>query len=192
MPNCDFYALPPDLLPVVEFIFDQPGWRLMELSSEPDRPLREFRRTRELLEAFPQLNDPSSSLPIHLQLYADAMGGSVLHRRIELNPGAVPNATHRYASEGWGLIQLYLELPRQEALRACHTNHFTEAGARKWETASDPRGPVAAWNWAEVMRTSSRLNRFVRSRATRKLGSRPVLNAADVAEAAGLVQFRLT
>ena len=187
MPNCDFYALWPDLGEVLGFIFAQPGWRLMELSSEPERPLREFRREQELLDAFPELE--SLAGPIHLQLYSEHMEGAVRIRRIDFKAKPKLPPTYRYESNGWGLIQLYLGFLRDGRLTPCHTNHNSEARALAWEPHGSDLGPVSAWNWAEVTRTSVRLNRFIRKLSADKSCSRPILKSAAEARARGLLQL---
>lgn len=188
MPNCDFYALAPDLVGVLDFVFEQPGWELVELSSLPDQELRTFRSAPEVIDGFASFHDVSRAL--HFQLYAATMGGRVASRRITFKPGAVPGATHRHTSEGWGLIQLYFGQLREGRLSNCHTNHSSERGARNWEsTCAATMGPVDAWNWKEVTRISSRLNRFLQRTAVAKLHSRPILPAAAQAQSRGEIQL---
>jgi hypothetical protein len=184
VPNCDFYALATDLVEVLEFIFAQPGWSLFELASVPDQPLREFHATRDVLDSYPSFDRLDRDR--HFQLHCSTMGGHVSMRRIDFTPGAVPGATFRYNSEGWGLIQLYFGALRDGRLSPCHTNHNTQRRAEKWEpTYFDQLGPVAVWNWTEVTRVSGRLNRFIRSVSAAKLHSRPVLRAAHDAQVRG-------
>src|SRR5687768_17320992 len=122
MPNCDFYALADDCVRVLDFVFEQPGWVLHELASENDSSIRTFDSTHSVLAAF-----PLCERSLHFQLYSAEMRGAVLHRRITFKPGAVPGATFRYATEGWGLIQLYLGMRRNDGtLSACHTNHNSD------------------------------------------------------------------
>jgi hypothetical protein len=188
MPNCDFYALEGDLVEVLDFVFAQPGWSLVELASQHDRALRTFHATREVVDAFPTFSTLSASL--HFNLYAEAMKGRVISRRIDFAPGAVPGATFRYDSEGWGLIQLYFGRLQDGRLSSSHTNHNSEVRARKWEpTFADRPDPVDAWNWSEVARASGRLNRFLRGAAAGKMHSRPVLRAAWEAQSRGAVQL---
>jgi hypothetical protein len=37
MPNCEFYAAGQDFRSILDFIFGQPDWTLVELASMPDR-----------------------------------------------------------------------------------------------------------------------------------------------------------
>lgn len=188
MPNCDFYALATDLVRVVDFIFDQRDWSLFELASQPDKALREFHTTNELVEAYPTFDRLST--PLHFQLYCPTMGGRVLKRRIDFKPGAVPGATFRYDCQGWGLIHLFFGELRDARLSPCHTNHNSQRRAEKWEpTYVDQLDPVAEWNWREVTRISGRMIRFIKSTAKAKSGSRPVLPAAHHAHESGAVEF---
>lgn len=176
MPNCDFYAVPDDWLEVVRFIFSNEGWILYELSSEFDCEVRAFTSVddvRALLR--------SGKGSYHFQLYSPEMGGSVRFERITLNPGAAPGKSFRHATRGWGLIQFYVEEPRDRKLRASHTNHFSEAGAGKWAPLSPEAGPVDKWNWRRVTSMSRRLNRYIHSMAVAKSGSRPILASAQEA-----------
>jgi hypothetical protein len=192
MPNCDFYGVAPDLIEVLDFVFAQPGWQLVELASRHDQPLRTFLTTGEVLDGFPAFS--SLSTPLHFQLYSKTMGGRVGQRRIDFNPGAVPGASFRYDSQGWGLIQLYFGRLRDGRLSSCHTNHNSEKRARAWTpTYSDEpeMGSVEAWDWKEVTRISSRLNRFLKSRSPGKLHSRPILPNAWEAHTSREIQLEL-
>jgi hypothetical protein len=172
---------------VLDFVFSQPGWTLYELASRHDSALRRFGKTEEVFDAF---NLPHKDAYLHL--YAPEMGGHVYERRVIFKRSAVPNATFRIDSHGWGLIQLYLVGPRNGALKASHTNHNSEARARQWEpTYADEPDRVNDWDWRAVARTSSRVNRFIRSRASSKLGSRPILPCAYEASLRGIIQLTL-
>jgi hypothetical protein len=174
MPNCDFYAAGDDFRSVLEFIFGQPGWTLVELASLPDRPLRRFDAADAVLEAY----DLATS-SAHLQLYTPTLGGDIVEHAITFRPGAMGEAKGRIVSEGWGLIQLYLEGEREGRVGLSHTNHNSEARARSWEQALlDGLGPVDAWDWSEVTRVSRRLNQHIRRIAASKAGSRPILPEA--------------
>jgi hypothetical protein len=187
VPNCDFYAAGDDTRRVLEFVFSQPGWTLYELASRPDSPLRRFDSVEAVTEAFDLPNTNA-----YLHLYAQDMGGRVYEKRVVFNPTAVPGATFRFDSHGWGLLQLYFVAPRDRKLKASHTNHNSEVRARRWEpTYADEPDRVDDWDWKAVERTSARLNRFIRGVALSKVGSRPVLPAAHQANAQGSIQLVL-
>jgi len=184
MPNCDFYATGEDFRGILEFVFAQPGWTLVELASVPDQPLRRFYSADAFMDAHDVARDGAL-----LQLYSPDMGGSIIERRIDFTPGAVGDAKGRTDSTGWGLIQLYLSGERDGRIGLSHTNHNSEARARQWEPISgDELGPVNAWDWTEVARISRRLNRHIRGLAVDKSGSRVILSnaAAGVARGASL------
>jgi hypothetical protein len=176
MPNCDFYAMPEDCGDVLRFVFEQPGWVLFELASEPDRPVRRFHSVDALSRSL-----TLCERALHFQLYAPVMLGKVHERRIDLNPGAVPGATHRFATEGWGLIQLYFGAKTDRGLTASHTNHNSETRANAWSSTTGIHDDPAAWDWAAVARMSGRLCRYIRKRAVAKSWSRPVLPGANAA-----------
>jgi hypothetical protein len=176
MPNCDFYALAEDCRDVLRFVFEQPGWVLFELASEPDRPVRKFHSLDALTQSFSLCEQT-----LHFQLYAPEMRGSVHERRIDFNPGAVPGATHRFATEGWGLIQLYFGVKGDRGLTASHTNHNSETRASSWSSTIGGLDEPGAWDWSAVARVSGRLCRYIRKRAVTKSWSRPVLPEANAA-----------
>lgn len=179
MPLCQFYALGSDRDAIVDFVFSQPGWRLLERYSEYDQPLRAFPTRADVVRAF------SPSGHAQLCLSCDAMGGRVSHRRITLEPGAVPGATFRYVAEGSGLIQLLFKPVQRNRLSPSSTDHNSERRARRYAVTADELAEVAAWSWAEVTRVSSKLNRFIRRIAVDKTGSRPILPAAAAAVSSG-------
>jgi hypothetical protein len=182
MPNCDFYAAGEDFRGILEFVFAQPGWILVELDSVPDQPLRQFHSADPLMGAYDLASDGAL-----LQLYSPDMGGSIIEQYIDFEPGAVGDAKGRTDSAGWGLIQLYLSGERDGRIGKSHTNHNSEARARQWEPIyKNELGPVSAWNWTEVARTSRRLNRHIRGMAVDRSGSRVILAHAAARVARGV------
>jgi hypothetical protein len=186
MPNCDFYALAPDCAAVLEFVFSNLDWHLIEAYSEPDQKVRTFTSLEAVMSSFDCARQAA-----HLMLYAPEMRGYVAPKRIDLKPGALGNATFRYSIEGWGLIQVYLETPRRNELRASHTNHNSQKRAERWApTYPENARHVATWDWAAVGRVSARLVRHIRGLGAAKVGSRPVLPAALAAEQNGVIILR--
>jgi len=177
MPNCDFYATGDDFAPILDFIFDQPGWILIENASREDLPLRRFCSRSEIEEAF----NIDVDGPL-LQLYSPSMKGAVIERQITFRPGAVPGARGRTDPVGWGFVQVYLAGLRQGKIRPSHTNCNSVTRAQNWESlGTQELGPVAAWDWREVERISARLNRHIRGLGVGKFGSRVILPAAVAA-----------
>lgn len=174
MPNCDFYAAGEDFRRILDFVFDQRGWTLVELASLPDEPLRRFGSSDEVLSAYDL--DKSDAL---MQLHAPEMGGSVVERPIVFRPGAMGTAVGRTNAEGWGLIQLFLRATRDGVIGLSHTNHNSQTRARAWAPVAYPHlGAVDGWNWQEVERVSRRLNHQVRRLAVDRSGSRVILPGA--------------
>lgn len=179
MPNLDFYAVDHDRTSVLDAVFELGLFRVFEAFSEPDCELREFKAARQILVG---------ERAVDLMLYADASGPEPSVHRIDLRPGALGDATVRYQSQGWGLIQLYFGgLFKGEVLRWSHTNHNTEKRAAKWLDTLPELGDPAAWDWPTVTRASSKLNRVIRAMAVAKVGSHPVLpEAAELMKRRGL------
>jgi hypothetical protein len=187
MPNCDFYAFGDDYRAVLNFIFEQPGWLLHELASQHDSYVRIFDSTDSVMKAH-----PVGEKALYFLLHAPEMKGRVVHERVVFRPGAVPGATSRYDTRGWGLIAVYCGFLKPDgSLTHSHTNHQSEAWALKWAMNQSERADVAAWDWRAVERTSGRLVRFIRKLAPRKQGSRPILQAAFSAQSEGRVKCSL-
>jgi hypothetical protein len=187
VPNCDFYAAPGDFEPILRFIFEDMDCRVFEAYSRFDHDLREFSRLEEIVDnTHSRLEDRSNSkLSFSLMLWPFQASNQVRIRRIELNPAA-RLGKYRHTVEGWGLISLQLRGLAEAELHPSHTNHNSENRAKKWAgTYKDTMGDPSAWNWDIVTGTSAKLNRHIRSLATAKIGSRPVLPAAKKALDAG-------
>ena len=185
MPNCDFYAVDEDFVPILDFIFTQPGWILVESASRHDQPLRRFHSTVAVLSAFDLSQETA-----HLMLYAPETRGSVVERPVIFKPSAVRGAIGRTDAAGWGLIQFYLSPGSAERIGLSHTNCNSEYRARAWEGTLKDLGPVDEWDMGVVKRVSERLNRRIRSLAVRREGSRPVLLMAAQRVTAGAALAR--
>lgn len=179
MPNCDFFACGDDHRLILDHLFSTMPGRIFELASEFETEIAEFRSLSDVERRY-QINDWSQGQhpTLHLQLYAEGADGNVQFRRDDLNPKTCKGATYRYSSHGWGLIQLYLESPRNGTLRNSHTNHNSETRAHNWATTYPELGDPTEWNWAVVNAFSRKLNRFIRKSSVEKRGSRVVLPQA--------------
>ena len=187
MPNIDFYAAGADFISILHYVFEQSGCRVFENASPFGEDIAEFKSIGELSTRYPIGVCGGSAFSALLQLVPP--GGSKLFkiRRISLSPDVCHGHTFRHEIEGWGLIQLYLGGIGPQGLVHSHSNHNSEARARKWAATCTNHGSPDNWNWKEVIVVSSALNRFIRSRSMAyKLGSRPVLRDAAIAFASGL------
>ncbi len=176
MPHLDFYALGEDYRRILEFVFGCGRFRVFELASQPDCEVIEFSGPEQL--------DDGGLLErgALLQLFPFECGGSVFFRRCQLRPGAWGEAGFRWSCEGWGLIQLYLQVPHASRLRPSHTNHFSQAKALAVSTSRPELGEIGLWDWKAVEGASRRLNRHIQGLGVAKSGNRPVLAAAAAAQ----------
>lgn len=177
MANLDFYALGDDLRDVLQFLLSE-DIVIYESYSQLDCELRQFRSLPELEAAF-QLGAFRSG---QLQLWSPSVMARPVIRRIALE--RVPGHTFRFAVEGVGLMQLYLDGIRDGVVHHSHFGHWNEAGARERCVH-----PADECDWAALRRVSGRVQRHIRGRlAFAKLYASPVLRHcfAAVQQGAGL------
>jgi hypothetical protein len=168
MANLDFYAVADDLRDLVRFLFAETDVVIYELSSRYDHEARHFRSLTEL-EAVFTLGSYRSA---HLQLWSSAVMQQPVFRRVELT--AVPGHSFRYAVEGAGLMQLYLNGTQDGVIHHTHFGHWNEAGARECSMHSSDD-----CDWRTLRRVSGRIQRHIQGRlAAAKLYARPVLRHA--------------
>jgi hypothetical protein len=179
MPNCDYYATPEDHGELLTWLFSEATCHVYELSSDFEKELKRFYSASEVLAQFERryINGERWK-SVDLQVYVIGASPPFSPRKVSLDPKSCGGATYRYAAEGWGLIQLYLERPTTGGLDSSHTNHFTQKRAEALATTMEARAEVAAWDFKAVTAFSSRLNRKIKALSVGKLGSRPVLSGA--------------
>jgi len=175
MPNCDFYALRNDHAEVLRFILKETDCQIYEKDSAPWTEIRQFHEVDEILAAY---DDGLGQNKLLLNLYSPSMGGEFKFRRISLDQNMFGEGAFRYEAHGWGAIQLYLGSVHKDRLFSSHTNHNSEKRAALWVDAIHYLGRPETWNWKEVTRISSCINRFIRKVAIEKRGSMPILPAA--------------
>lgn len=178
MANLDFYASAEDQRDLLRFLFSETDIVIYELSSEFDQDVRVFRSLSEV-EAVFHLGDYRAG---NLQLWLPCVMASPVIRRIELTK--VPGHSFRYAVEGAGLIQLYLDGVQDGIIYHTHYGHWNEAGARQRSIHS-----ADDCDWQALVKLSGRIQRHIREKlASAKLYSRPVLRhaLALVQQGAGL------
>jgi hypothetical protein len=187
MPNIDFYAAGTDFLAVLTYVFKQSACRVFESYSPLGEEIAEFKSINDLSARYPIGVCRGSGPSVLLQLVPPSASHQFRVRRIPMQPELSEGHTFRHAVEGWGLIHLHLGGIGPQGLVKSHSNHNTEARARKWLETRRELGPIEIWNWRETTVVSSGLNRFIRTKlAAYKLGSRPVLPDAAAAFTAGL------
>ena len=171
MANLDFYAAAEDQRDLVRFLFTETDVVIYELSSQFDCEVREFRTLPELEASFSLGNYRAA----YLQLWSPAVMARPVFRRIELT--SAPGHSFRYAVEGAGLIQLYLDGVRDGVLHHTHYGHWNEAGARQRSIHS-----ADDCDWGALKKLSGRVQRHIRGKlSVAKLHARPVLHNAFTA-----------
>ena len=170
MANLDFYALGDDLRSLLRFVFAETDIVIYELASEFDRDARQFTSLTELETVF----DLGGHKAGHLQLWSRSVMARPVIRRIDLK---VPGHSFRYAVEGAGLIQLYLDGQRDGIIYHTHYGHWNEPGARQRSMHSADH-----CDWKALAKLSGLIQRHIRRRlAVAKLFARPVLHQAFTA-----------
>jgi hypothetical protein len=187
MPNIDFYAAGADFIAVLDYVFEKSQCRVFESYSRPGEDIIEFKSTGDLFARRSIGICKGSGHSVWLQLVPPSGLHRFKIRRIPPEPKICNGHTFRYAIDGWGLIQLYLGGIGPRGLVNSHSNHFSEAGARKWIDVRPQVGSLETWDFREITSISSAFNRFIRTKlAVYKLGSRPVLRGAADAFADGI------
>lgn len=186
MPNCDFYAVGDDHRAILKFVFDELACDVYELGSEPGRTCAQFRSLDEIMSLYRFTDWAEQNRSLLLQLHPHDAGGKVTFKETILKYPASPDKAVTYSSQGWGLIQLYLQPPRKGILQNSHTNHNSETRAHNWHSTITDMGNPSEWNWPAVNRCSRRLNSFIRKSAVDQVHSQVVLPQAQSMRASGL------
>lgn len=172
MPQLEFFAAREDQLSLLGFLFSE-GIRILEHASIADHEVKEFKSPDEIDRHFPPGvgRAPVASL---LALWASTAIRKISFRRIDFNPGAVPNARFRYVPESGGLMQLYLGAIEGSTLAKTHFGHFSEKGAGRWNVDEGV-------DWTELMRVSRRIQSHIRRKmAVDKVPGRILPEAAKL------------
>lgn len=179
MPNCDFYATLEDHVDLLDWLFAENVCDFYELASDYEKPLQQFHSTREVIKQFERRYPTGKPWKtVHLQLYVRCASPPFKARRIKLNPASCDGAEFRYVADGFGLVQFYLSVPRDNDLQNSHTAHFSAKAAEAWAPITGQKPGPEAWNFELINTISSRLNRQIRKQGVANLGSRPVLPGA--------------
>jgi hypothetical protein len=182
----DFFADRNDKLQILEFIFNETDLRVYDSASAYGKEISEYKNAAEIASAFDLLNGGKFSQTF--QLWTPRHAGKPVFRKIDLDPKHCNGHTFRYATDGWGLIQLYFGGIQANELHESHIGHFNEKGALKNERANSFNGPVADWHWSEIQKTSTRLKYHIQKKlAVRSIGSFGILEGADQLSKSGIV-----
>ncbi|MCP4371772.1 MAG: hypothetical protein GY797_27185 [Deltaproteobacteria bacterium] len=179
MPNCDFYAVGNDIDRIFEFVFNDLDCRIFESYSPFEMDIVEFKSLDDLNRRYSLGMCKKRNYSALLQMWPINASSKVFFKRIELDPKKCNGATFRYRMNGWGLIQLYVGGISELGIIHSHTNHNSEKRAHKWAGTYDDMGSPEEWDWKEVTRISSKLNRQIRKLSVNKIGSKPILQYAE-------------
>jgi hypothetical protein len=187
MPSYDFYAIGEDHREILSFILESGECDVFEHGSETGKKSVCFRSLGDFEKRYGIADWSHIPESLLLQLHVLDAGGLVQQRKIELiKSERFPDGGFRYATNGWGLIQLYLEAPVRDSLRASHTVHNRPERLAKWGNLDhDKFGDPAAWDWEKVISFAKRLNQFIRRQGVAKKGARAILPAAAAARERG-------
>lgn len=145
---------------VLRSVFASGSPIVKQASSDFDQPIRVF-PTVEALREDMQYTPSSKQAFFSYSIYYPEAKGIVTERRIDLKPGAVPGHTHRFAPQGWGLIQLqcgFRHFPSVE----CRIAVNSDVRAQNWAATCPEMGSPDLWDWHVVNRHAGRLVRLLR------------------------------
>ena len=179
MPNCDFYGTFEDHQMILDFLFEENQCEIYELYSEFEKPLKQFFNSSDVLKEFDRSYANGKKISsVYLQLNVLDSGPKFIPSKIKLNPEKCEGFKYRFSADGYGLVQLYLEIPSNNSLNSSHTNHNTHKRAEKWASSTKEKEEVASYDFNKITKFSSKLNRFIRKISVGKLLSMPVLPTA--------------
>ncbi|MFZ1787582.1 MAG: hypothetical protein WAT92_04690 [Saprospiraceae bacterium] len=183
--NYDFFADKADKLEILEFIFKETDLYVYDLGSPYGQEIFQYTTVDEISSRFELERDEFGTT---FQLWTPRHKGKPIFRKVDLDPKRCNGHTFRYATEGWGLIQLYFGGLKNNELKHSHIGHWNERGALKWEDTNNANGPVSSWDGTEIQATSRKLKYHIHNKlATRKIGSFGVLSGADKLEKKGII-----
>ncbi|GAA4025455.1 hypothetical protein GCM10022409_06770 [Hymenobacter glaciei] len=182
--NYNFLATGTDKTQIFEFIFENTDVQVFDLSSEYSQKVCRYKSTAEIAAKFDLEN--GGQFAVTLQLWSPRFGGEAAFRKINLRPKYCEGHTFRYATSGWGLIQLYLGGCQKNNLHHSHIGHFNEKGALGRVDDDKELAEVKRWNWKEIASTSGRLRRQIGKMAVGKFDGMDVLPGADALSKSGI------
>ena len=181
-----FFASIDDKVQILQFIFEQTDLQVFDSYSSYSKEICEYKSVEDITAKFDLVN--GAEYAITFNLYSSQFGGTVLFKRLELNPRYCNGHTFRYSTEGWGLIQLHFGGVNKNGLNQSHIRHFNEKGALKNEPFQTKFGKVSGWNWEAINKTSRSLKYYIHNKlAIRKIGSMGVLTGADLLNKEGVL-----
>jgi hypothetical protein len=151
---------PSQLDEVLRSVFAAGSPIVKQASSDFDQPTKLFPTVDSLRENMNYATGSTRGFFCYSIYYPDAEG-IVTERRIDLKPGAVPGHTHRFAPQGWGLIQLQCDFRKFPSIE-CRVAVNSDVRAQNWSDTYPEMGSPDLWNWDVINRHAGRLVRLLR------------------------------
>lgn len=147
---------------VAEAIFKEQPLTVIEAYSASKQELRTFQSPEELC-AYVTARRDSVDGSAHLAVHYPDMAGRVARTRVSLNPRKCNGHTYRYRVDGWGLVQVHLQLRPAKLDSFISAN--SEERALSWATTLPELDPPSTWHWPAVSRHLRRLRRALKMAA---------------------------
>jgi hypothetical protein len=174
----DFFADEFDKIEVLKYIFNDTNLEIYDHYSIFGEKVCRYENVEAITSKFDLKNGEKFSN--NFQLWSPDFKGSIVFEKIKLDPKQCKGHTFRFATRGWGLMQLYFGGIKGNNISLSHIGHFNEKGALKWEGIKKINGKVSAWDWKEISKTSLKLKYHIDKKlAITRIGARGILPNAD-------------
>jgi len=175
----NFYALYTDKIQILDYIFRETGFTIVDHYSPMGKELKEYNATQEIVDNFDLHNGKSCA--VSLALWNSNYGEKNIIRKIDLNPKYCKGHTFRFAATGWSLQQLYFGGLSGEMLYYSTIQGFNEKGAIEKDYLYPEASRTAhLLDWVQIKIDQRKLKYFIDKKlTTRKLNSYLVLSDAD-------------
>ena len=135
---------------------------VFEAYSGYEREIRYFHDKQSLIEYISEeLANDSKHKSVYCLVQYSETGGFVRKRKVQLDPNRCDGATYRYAMEGWGLIQVQIDLTDRERVRVRFAVN-SEKRANNWAGVAPELKSPNLWNWSLVEKNARRMIRVLR------------------------------
>ncbi len=140
-------------------IFDESPSTVIEVYSDFGQGARMFSSAQEL-SIYAATRRNSRERNVHVAVHYPDMAGCVVSTRVALDPARCGGHTYRHRVDGWGLIQVYLQLG--STLPESFVSANSEKRANAWAATYPELDLPSAWNWPAVARHLRRLRRALK------------------------------
>jgi hypothetical protein len=176
----NFFALYPDKIQILNYIFSETKFKIVDHYSVFGQELKEYKSIDEIAKNY-DLNDDKTHV-VQLALWDPDYGETNMIRKVDLNPKYCDGHTFRYAASGWSLQQLYLNGMSAGRLDYSTLQGFNEKGALE----KDSYNPMSVrkahlLDWAQIKSDQRKLKYFIEKKLTTcKINTYLILKKADI------------